>query len=152
MKKLFFIGLVLCLSLVYCLPVPAKERVVANISCSEIVSEGLYFKICEIIQNNNTVELSVKVKNKSMLSQAVYIELIDSKGTHYAPQNKDSIKLFRPLKFNKPITQNLIFNNVSDKKEYYIAIYSKDIFKKNKKSLITKLSLKEAKKELSVKS
>ena len=152
MKKIFFIGLVLCLSLVCSMPSPARERVVANVSCCEIISEGLYFKICEIMQNNNTIKLSVQVKNKSMLSQAVYVELIDSSGKHYPPQNKDSIKLFGPLKFNKPVTQNLVFNNISDKKDYYVGIYSKDVFKKNKKSLITKLSLKDAQKELSSKS
>lgn len=148
MKKLFFIGLVLCLSLICCLPSPAKERIVANVSCSEIVSEGLYFKICEIIQDKNTIKLSVEVKNKSVLSQAVYVELLDSTGNHYPPENKDTIKLFGPLKFNKPVKQSLVFNNISPQKEYYVGIYSKDIFKKNHKSLITKLSLNNAKREI----
>ncbi len=152
MKKLFFIGLVLCLSLVYCLPAPGKDRAVSNVSCTEIISEGLYFKICEITQDKNTIKLSVQVKNKSMLSQAVYVELIDEKGNKYPPDNKDSIKMFRPLKFNKPITQSLVFSNISDKKIFYVGVYSKDIFKKNKKTLITKLSLKDAKKELQAKS
>ena len=103
-------------------------------------------------ERENTIKLSVQVKNKSMLSQAVYVELIDEKGNKYPPDNKDSIKMFRPLKFNKPITQSLVFSNISDKKIFYVGVYSKDIFKKNKKTLITKLSLKDAKKELQAKS
>lgn len=131
--------------------VQARERSVSNISKTEIFSEGLYFKICDIKESQTVITVTVQAKNKSMLSQAVYVELADEIGNNYKPQNKDSVNFFRPLKFNKPITQNMSFKVQSVPNKYWLAVYSKDLFKKNKKQIITKMSLSEAEKELKMK-
>ena len=92
------------LSIICCLPQfsLAKSRVVTVVSDAEIVSNGLYFRVCEINRTKGKISLTVQAKNKSMLSQAVYIELKSNKNT-YKPRKLSSIKLFSPLKFNKTI-------------------------------------------------
>lgn len=134
-----------------CLPVQARERTVTNVGKTEIISEGLYFKICEIYAQKTVINVTVQAKNKSMLSQAVYVELADENGNTYKAENKDSVNFFGPLKFNKPVTQKMSFTVPSSSKNYWLAVYSKDIFKKNKKEIITKMSLSDAKKELKTK-
>ena len=86
-----------------------------------------------------------------MLSQAVYVELVDSKGNTYKADNKDAISFFKPLKFNKPVTRKMSFTVPYANQNYWLAVYNKDIFKKNKKQIITKMSLNDAKKELNTK-
>lgn len=135
----------------FLLPVTARERAVTVVSQTSIVSEGLYFKICDITAQKTIINVTVQAKNKSILSQAVYIELTDEDGNTYKPENKDCVDFFGPLKFNKPVTQKMSFTVPSASKSYLLAVYSKDIFKKNKKQIITKMSLNEAKKELKTK-
>lgn len=132
----------------FLLPVAARERAVTVVSQTSIVSEGLYFKICDITAQKTIINVTVEAKNKSMLSQAVYVELTDEEGNTFKPENKDCVNFFGPLKFNKPVTQKMSFTVPSASKDYLLAVYSKDIFKKNKKQIITKMSLNEAKKEL----
>lgn len=150
MKRLFLTIMILCLSfgISLLMPVQARERAVTVVSQTSIVSEGLYFKICDITAQKTIINVTVEAKNKSMLSQAVYVELTDEDGNTYKPENKDCVNFFGPLKFNKPVTQKMSFTVPSASKDYLLAVYSKDIFKKNKKQIITKMSLHEAKKEL----
>lgn len=148
MKKLILSVLILCVSLVFPIASQARDRIVANVTKAEIVSEGLYFKICDIASSKNTITLTVEAKNKSMLSQAVYLELVDEPGTFYIPKNIETISFFKPLKFNKTISEKITFTVPSTNKNYWLVVYSKDIFKKNKKQIITKMSLKDAKREL----
>lgn len=147
MKKSLLTILIMCFSFLAAIPVDAREREVKNVNKAEIVSEGLHFRVCDICQLKNTITITVQAKNKSMLSQAVYIELLDET-TAYRPLKATTLGLFNPLKFNKPVTEKLSFNIPDTKKNYKIALYSRDIFKKNKKQLITKMSLKEIKTEL----
>lgn len=152
MKRVFITVLILLIGFVSFVPsVQARQRVVTGVGKTGFVSNGLYFKINEISFSSKKVNVTVQAKNKSILSQAVYVELTDNKGNVYTPENKDSIVFFRPLKFNKPVTQKISFvvNGSGDK--YWLAVYSKDIFKKNKKQMITKMSLEEARKELNSK-
>lgn len=135
----------------FLMPVQARERAVTNVGKTEIISEGLYFKICDIYVQKTVINVTVQAKNKSLLSQAVYVELADESGNTYKAENKDSVNFFGPLKFNKPVTQKMSFTVPSSSKNYWLAVYSKDIFKKNKKEIITKMSLSEAKKELKTK-
>ena len=137
------------LSIICCLPQfsLAKSRVVTVVSDAEIVSNGLYFRVCEINRTKGKISLTVQAKNKSMLSQAVYIELKSNKNT-YKPQKLSSIKLFNPLKFNKTITEKLVYEVDDSAQNYELVLYSKDIFKKNKKQVITKMNLNDIKKEL----
>lgn len=151
MKKLIFTILALMFFNIFCLPIQAKERNVTNINKTEIFSEGLYFKICDIKDIQTVITITVQAKNKSMLSQAVYVELTDENGNIYKPNNKDSVNFFRPLKFNKPVTQKMTFSIKPSSKKYWLAVYSKDLFKKNKKQIITKMSLNDAEKELKIK-
>lgn len=148
MKKLILSVLILCVSIISPLASSARDRIVANVTKAEIVSEGLYFKICDIYSSKNTINLTVEAKNKSMLSQAVYLELADESGAFYTPKNIETISFFKPLKFNKTISEKITFSVPSVTKNYWLVVYSKDIFKKNKKQIITKMSLKDAKKEL----
>lgn len=147
MKKVIFIIAIAYMSFIFTPPVDAKDRTVTNVSKSEIVSEGLYFRICDINETKNTITLTVQAKNKSALSQAVYIELVDDT-TVYQPLKSGTLGLFNPLKFNKPITEKLTFNVYDPNKNYKLALYSRDIFKKNKKQLITKMSIKDIKTEI----
>lgn len=137
------------LSIICCLPQfsLAKSRVVTVVSDAEIVSNGLYFRVCEINRTKGKISLTVQAKNKSMLSQAVYIELKSNKNT-YKPRKLSSIKLFNPLKFNKTITEKLVYEVDDSAQNYELVLYSKDIFKKNKKQVITKMNLNDIKKEL----
>lgn len=150
MKRVFIstLFLIFCLG---CLSVSAGERSVTNIGKTGIVSDGLYFQICEITANQKNIDVTLRAKNKSMLSQAVYVELVDSKGNTYKADNKDAISFFKPLKFNKPVTRKMSFTVPSANQNYWLAVYNKDIFKKNKKQIITKMSLNDAKKELNTK-
>lgn len=151
MKKLATILLLLTLSLISPLYATARDRAVTPLGKTAIISEGLFFKICDISTSKNTVTVTVQAKNKSLMSQAVYLELADETGSLYAPQNKDSIDFFGPLKFNLTVTQKISFTVPNEAKNYYLAVYSKDLFKKNKKELITKMTLKEAVKEINFK-
>lgn len=151
MKRVFFTFLTLFLFASFLMPVQARERAVTNVGKTEIISEGLYFKICDIYVQKTVINVTVQAKNKSLLSQAVYVELADESGNTYKAENKDSVNFFGPLKFNKPVTQKMSFTVPSSSKNYWLAVYSKDIFKKNKKEIITKMSLSEAKKELKTK-
>lgn len=152
MKRVFITVLILLIGFVSFVPsVQAKQRVVTGVGNTGFISNGLYFKINEILISSKKVSVTVQAKNKSILSQAVYVELTDNKGVIYAPENKDSIVFFRPLKFNKPVTQKISFVVNGSGEKYWLAVYSKDIFKKNKKQMITKMSLDEAKKELNSK-
>ncbi len=152
MKRVFITVLILLIGFVSFVPsVQAKQRVVTGVGNTGFISNGLYFKINEILISSKKVSVTVQAKNKSILSQAVYVELTDNKGIVYTPENKESIVFFRPLKFNKPVTQKISFVVNSSGEKYWLAVYSKDIFKKNKKQMITKMSLDEAKKELNSK-
>ena len=147
MKRLLHVLFILFLFFSFSTDCLAKDRVVKNIGKSEIFSEGLYFKISEINTAPSTTEVLVRVKNKSMLSQAVYIELEDETNT-YKPVKSGSIKIFNPLKFNKPISEKLVFKTNGLEKNCKLVLYSRDIFKKNKKKVITKIDLNEAKEEI----
>ena len=86
-----------------------------------------------------------------MLSQEVYVELVDGAGKTYKADNKEAISFFKPLKFNKPVTQKITFSVPTTNQNYWLAVYNRDIFKKSNKQLITKMSIKEAQKELNTK-
>lgn len=128
-------------------PSEARDRVVTNVGKSEIISEGLYFRVCEINTVKNTITITVQAKNKSVLSQAVYVELLDDTST-FEPIKSSSLSIFNPLKFNKTVTDKLTFNVNDANKNYKLALYSRDIFKKNKRQIITKMSLNDIKAEL----
>lgn len=151
MIRVFITALFLIFCLGVYIPVQAQEKTVTKLGNAAIVSGGLYFKICDISSTKNNIDITVQAKNKSMLSQAVYIELIDANGKIYSADDKDSINFFKPLKFNKPITQKISFTVADTNKKYWLAVYNKDIFKKNKKQIITKIPLNEVKKELNIK-
>ena len=148
MKKAL-VTIFIFLSIMYCFPQYslAKSKVVTRVSNAEIVYNGLYFRVCDISRVKGKISLTVQAKNKSMLSQAVYIELKSNKNT-YKPQKLSSIKLFSPLKFNKTITEKLVYEVDDSAQNYELVLYSKDIFKKNKKQVITKMNLNDIKKEL----
>lgn len=152
MKRVFYTALILLIGFVFFVyPAQARDRDVTNVGKTGFISSGLYFTICDVAFTKNIVNVTVQAKNKSILSQAVYVELTDSSGNVFSPDNKDSISFFRPLKFNKPITQKISFTVPRTDANYWLAVYSKDIFKKNKKQIITKMSINEAKKELRIK-
>ena len=148
MKRVFITALFLIFCSGLFLYTPARERVVTEVGKTSIISNGLYFKICDIKTTPQNINITVEAKNKSMLSQAVYVELVDSSGKAYSADNKESISFFKPLKFNKPVNQKITFSVPDINKKYWLAVYNKDIFKKNKKQIITKMPLIEAQKEL----
>lgn len=147
MKKMIFTTFIFCMFLLPSLPVQAKERTFTNVGKSEIISEGLYFRVCEINTAKNTITITVQAKNKSILSQAVYVELLDDTSI-FPPEKPSSMVIFNPLKFNKTVTEKLTFNVKDANKNYNLALYSRDIFKKDKKQIITKMSIKDIKAEL----
>ncbi len=151
MKRVFITALFLILCFSAAIEVSAKERTVTQVGKTGIISNGLYFKICDVNTTSKNIDVTVRVKNKSMLSQAVYVELTDTEGNTYEADNKDAISFFKPLKFNKPITQKISFTVPTTTKKYWLAVYNKDIFKKNRKQIITKMSVNDAKKELHTK-
>lgn len=151
MKRVFITALFLLLCTGVFLPVQAEKATVNNISKTSVVSNGLYFQIYEVIIKPKSISITVQAKNKSILSQAVYLELIDSKGNIYKADDKEAINFFKPLKFNKPVTKKISFTVPTTTQNYWLAVYNKDIFKKNKKQIITKISLNEAKRELNTK-
>ena len=148
MKRVFITALFLIFCSGFFTTAPAGERVVTEVGKTGIISNGLYFKICDIKTTSNNIDITVEAKNKSMLSQAVYVELVDGSGKTYRAENKEAITFFKPLKFNKPVIQKMTFSVPSMQQHYWLAVYNKDIFKKNKKQIITKMPLNEAKKEL----
>lgn len=151
MNKVF----ITVLFLVFCsgvfIPAQARERVVTEVGKTGIISNGLYFRIHDITTHSKNIVITVEAKNKSMLSQAVYLELIDAQGKAYKTDTKEDLTFFKPLKFNKPRIQKINFTVPSNSGKYWLVVYSKDIFKKNKKQIITKMPLNEAKTELNTK-
>ena len=151
MNKVFITVLFLVMCSGVFLPLQAKERVVVQTGKTGIVSNGLYFQICDVKIQQKNIEVTVEAKNKSMLSQEVYVELVDGAGKTYKADNKEAISFFKPLKFNKPVTHKITFSVPTTNQNYWLAIYNRDIFKKSNKQLITKMSIKEAQKELNTK-
>ena len=118
MKRVFITALFLILCFSAAIEVSAKERTVTQVGKTGIISNGLYFKICDVNTTSKNIDVTVRVKNKSMLSQAVYVELTDTEGNTYEADNKDAISFFKPLKFNKPITQKISFTVPTTTKKY----------------------------------
>lgn len=146
MKKVFLIFVFTILSLCSLPTAQATERGIVQVGKNEIITNGLYFKINDVAFYKHAITVTAKAKNKSMLSQAIYLELCDENNNIYAPESpQDRIKIFNPLKFNTVVSETLSFSVPDCNKKYWLVLYSKDIFKKNKKELITKFSLKEAK-------
>lgn len=141
MKKRIISALIFVSVLCVGLAVGAKEREVFCPDKMTIVSEGLYFSIKEIVKSPNLLAVTVSAKSNSFLSQAIYVDLSDESNNFYSVK-ESNLELFRPLKLNKTVTQKLTFEVPTTSKSYKLNVYSKDIFKKNKKQLISKLSVK----------
>lgn len=148
MKKVFliFVFAITIMSLSLPQTAQATERGIVQVGKNEIITNGLYFKISDVAFYKHTITVTAKAKNKSMLSQAIYFELSDESNNIYTPENPPSqIKIFNPLKFNTVVSETLSFTVPDCNKKYWLNLYSRDIFKKNKKELITKFSLKDTK-------